>query len=159
GDQHDWFWAYLRAALNRAAPAPAGTLRGLADCSADRFPLRLVEAAQAFTHPVVLILDDIHEIADPCVLTGLDVLIRHAPPAWRLVMLARRPPALQLARLRVAGELADIEGADLACTPPEADAYFAMLGLDVPAPEREEVLARTEGWMAGLRLAAMKADP
>ncbi len=158
-DRRDWFWAYVCAALNRARPAPADTLRGLEDCSADRFPLHLAGAAQAFTEPVVLILDNIHEMADPCVLNGLDVLIRHAPPALRLVMLARRPPALQLARLRVAGELADIEAADLACTAQEADAYFTMLGMDVPAAERDELLGRTEGWMAGLRLAAMKADP
>jgi len=159
GDQHDWFWAYVCAALNRVRPAPAETLRRLEDSPADRFPLHLVEAAQAFTDPVVLILDDMHEMADPSVLSGLDVLIRHAPPSLRLVMLARRPPALQLARLRVAGELTDIEGADLACTAQEADAYFAMLGMDVPTAERDEVLGRTEGWMAGLRLAAMRADP
>jgi LuxR family maltose regulon positive regulatory protein len=64
---------------------------------------------------------------------------------------------LQLARLRVAGELADIGGRELACTPDEADAYFAMLGLDVDQGARDELLKRTEGWMAGLRLAAMRA--
>jgi LuxR family maltose regulon positive regulatory protein len=79
----------------------------------------------------------------------------------RLVLSARQPPALQLARLRVAGELADIGGHDLACTSEEADAYFSMLGLDVDPGARDALLRRTQGWMAGLRLAAMRArsDP
>lgn len=156
-DRQDWFWLYVCVGLNRVRPAPAETLQGLEDSSPDAFPLRLVEAAQAFTEPVVLVLDDIHELTDPCVLNGLDVLIRHAPPTLRLVMLGRRQPALQLARLRVSGELADIGGTDLACTAEEADAYFSMLGIDVAADERDEVLRSTEGWMAGLRLAAMGA--
>ena len=156
-DRNDWFWLYVCVGLNRVRPAPAEMLRGLEDASPDTFPLRLVETAQAFTDPVVLVLDDIHELTDPSVLNGLDVLIRHAPPTLRLVMLGRRQPALQLARLRVSGELADIGGGDLACTAAEADAYFAMLGIDVAPDERDEVLRSTEGWMAGLRLAAMGA--
>ena len=157
GDRHEWFWAYVCAALNRIRPAPSDALRGLEDTCPEEFPLRLVEAAQAFTEPVVLILDDSHELTDPGVLNGLDVLIRHAPPTLRLVLSGRRSPPLQLARLRVAGELADIGGADLACTSAEADAYFAMLGIELRAAERDELLASTEGWMAGLRLAAIRA--
>jgi LuxR family maltose regulon positive regulatory protein len=129
--------------------------------SPDGFPLRLVEAAQTFTEPVILVLDDIHELTDPAVLGGIDLLIRHAPATLRLVLSARQPPALQLARLRVSGELADIGGHDLACTSDEADAYFSMLGLDVERGARDALLRRTQGWMAGLRLAAMRArsDP
>src|SRR5258708_4697941 len=72
-----------------------------------------------------------------------------------VVVRGGRAARLQLARLRVSGELADVTSADLACTVEEADAYFAMLGLEVDARSRDEVLRRTEGWMAGLRLAAM----
>jgi LuxR family transcriptional regulator, maltose regulon positive regulatory protein len=157
-DQRDWFWAYVSAALRRVPAVPEHAIEALADTSPQRFPLRLVEVAQSFTQPLVLVLDGVHEISDEEVLTGLDVLIRHAPPGLRVVMLARRPPALQLARLRVAGELADIGGADLACTAEEADAYFGLLGIRVAPAERNEVLRRTEGWMAGLRLAAMQAE-
>src|SRR6202020_222457 len=60
-----------------------------------------------------------------------------------------------LSRLRVAGEVADVAAADLACTPEEADAYVAMLGVALAPAQRAELLARTEGWMAGLRLALM----
>jgi LuxR family maltose regulon positive regulatory protein len=163
------FWAYVQAALMRADIVPAEVARTLPDLPPDAFPLALVEAAQLLTEPVTLVLDDVHELADGAdhagttpsdppgnpVLADLDVLIRHAPPTLRLVLCGRCPPRLQLARLRVSGDLADVTSADLACTVEEADAYFAMLGLDVDARARNEVLRRTQGWMAGLRLAAM----
>ena len=158
-DQRDWFWSYVCTGLTRVRAAPPEALHALADTGPDGFPLRLVETAQAFTAPVVLVLDDVHEVTDGGVLNGLDVLIRHAPPTLRLVLSARRPPALQLARLRVSGALADIGAADLACTADEADGYFAMLGMAVGQADRDEVLRRTEGWMAGLRMAAMRAGP
>ena len=160
-DQQSWFWAYVCAGLARLRSIPAESLRSLEDVSPDGFPLRLVEVAQTFTEPVILVLDDIHELTDASVLGGIDLLIRHAPATLRLVLSARQPPALQLARLRVAGELADIGGHDLACTSEEADAYFSMLGLDVNPGARDALLRRTQGWMAGLRLAAMRArsDP
>jgi LuxR family maltose regulon positive regulatory protein len=149
------FWAYVQAALARADIEPADVARSLRDMPPDAFPLRLVEAAQLLAEPVTLVLDDVHEIADGPVLTGLDLLIRHMPPTLRLVLCGRCPPHLQLARLRVSGDLADVTAADLACTVEEADAYFAMLGLEVDAWARDELLRRTRGWMAGLRLAAM----
>ena len=160
-DQQAWFWAYVCAGLARLRCIPAESLRSLEDASPDGFPLRLVEAAQTFTEPVILVLDDIHELTDAAVLGGIDLLIRHAPPTLRLVLSARQPPALQLARLRVSGELADIGSHDLACTSDEADAYFSMLGLEADPAARDALLRRTQGWMAGLRLAAMRArsDP
>ena len=160
-DQHSWFWAYVCAGLARLRAVPPEALRSLEDASPEGFPLGLVEAAQTFTEPVVLVLDDVHELTDPAVLSGLDLLVRHAPGTLRLILSARQPPAVQLARLRVSGELADIGGQDLACTSDEADAYFAMLGLNVDRLARDELLGRTQGWMAGLRLAAMRAraDP
>src|ERR1700722_105228 len=145
----------------RLRSVPAESLRSLEDVSPDGFPLRLVEAAQTFTEPVILVLDDVHEMTDTAGLCGLNLLIRPAPATLRLVLAARQPPALQLARLRVAGELADIGGHDLACTSEEADAYFSMVGLDVDPGARDALLRRTQGWMAGLRLAAMagRSDP
>ncbi len=150
------FWAYVRAGLARARTVPAEAVRSLEGASPDAFPLVLVQAAQLFTEPVILVLDDVHEVAGGAVVPGLDMLIRHAPPSLRLILSGRSPPGLQLARLRVSGELAEVRASDLACTPAEVDAYFAMLGLQIDAGERDELLTRTEGWMAGLRLAAMR---
>ena len=139
------FRSYLLAALRRAEPAlheaalheaalekPAlKEARGIECVPADDFPLPLIRAAERFTEPLILVLDDVHELADPEVLGWLDQLVRYAPPMLRLILSGRRPPPLQLARLRVSGELADIDASDLACTPEEAEAYFAMLGLRV----------------------------
>jgi LuxR family maltose regulon positive regulatory protein len=149
------FWTYVRAALSRIAGVPADFARALPDAAPDGYPLRVVEAAQLLTEPLTLVLDDVHELADGPVLAGLDLLLRHVPPTLRLILSGRCPPRLALARLRVSGDLADVSTSDLACTADEADAYFAMLGLDVDAAARDELLGRTEGWMAGLRLAAM----
>jgi LuxR family maltose regulon positive regulatory protein len=151
------FWAYVRAGLARARTVPAEAVRSLEDVAPDAFPQVLVEAAQLFTEPVILVLDDVHEVAGGAVVPGLDMLIRHAPPSLRVILSGRCPPGLQLARLRVSGELAEVSASDLACTAAEVDAYFAMLGLQIDAAERDELLSRTEGWMAGLRLAAMRA--
>ncbi|HUA30398.1 MAG TPA: LuxR C-terminal-related transcriptional regulator [Streptosporangiaceae bacterium] len=149
------FWTYVRAALARAAGVRADFTSALQDAAPDEYPLRVVEAAQLLSEPLTLVLDDVHELADGPVLGGLDLLLRHAPPTLRLILSGRCPPRLALARLRVSGDLADVSAPDLAATADEADAYFAMLGLDVDAAARDELLRRTEGWMAGLRLAAM----
>ena len=151
------FWTYVQAALAGAGAIPGDAAQALQDAASDGLPLRVAEAAQQLTEPATLVLDDVHELADGPVLAGLDLLIRHAPPTLRLILSGRCPPRLQLARLRVSGDLADVTASDLACTAEEADAYFAMLGLDVDAFARDELLRRTEGWMAGLRLAAMSA--
>jgi LuxR family maltose regulon positive regulatory protein len=151
------FWAYVQAALTSVMPDGSG-VPAVAGQAAGAFALHLAEAAQLLTEPVTLVLDDVHELTGGPVVEGLDQLIRHAPPALRLILSGRCPPPLQLARLRLSGDVADVTPADLACRAEEADAYFAMLGLDVPPPARDEVLRRTEGWMAGLRLAAMTAS-
>ncbi len=150
------FRSYLLAALRRAAPAPQDVLRGVERSAPDDFPLPLVKAAEQFAQPLVLVLDDVHELADAVVLSWLDQLVRYSPPMLHLVLSGRRTPPLQLARLRVSGELADLRAADLACTPDEVEAYLTMLGLRVDRADRAELLRHTEGWMAGIRLAALR---
>jgi LuxR family transcriptional regulator, maltose regulon positive regulatory protein len=154
------FWQYVLAALVRAGAIGPEDASQLAAAPAEAYPLRIVAAIRNLPDPVLLLLDDVHELAG-CgdVLAGLNTLIKHAPASLRLVLSGRCPPELALARLRVAGELTDISAADLACTPAEADAYFSMLGLALTATRRAELLRRTEGWMAGLRLAVMSPGP
>jgi LuxR family maltose regulon positive regulatory protein len=149
------FWQYLLAALVRVRAVGADDASQLATAPPEAYPLRIVAAVRRVSEPVVLVIDDVHELAGSGALAGLDMLIRHAPPGLRLVLSGRCPPGLALARLRVAGELADIGAADLACTTAEADAYLAMLGIGMTPAQRGGLLDRTEGWMAGLRLAAM----
>ena len=150
-------WTHVRLALASLPAIPGEISRELPDPEDDAFPFRLAEIAEQFPVPVTLVVDDICDLSGASVLTGVDQLIRHAPPTLRLVLSGRHPAGLAVARLRVGGELAEIGGAELACTPEEADAYFAMVGLHLPPAHRDELLARTEGWMTGLRLAALRA--
>jgi LuxR family maltose regulon positive regulatory protein len=152
-------WTQVRAALATAPAIPSDLTKDLRDVAPEAFSVRLVEAAERLTTPVTLVLDDIQELAGSGALPGLDFLVRHGPPALRLLLCGRYPAGLPVARLRVGGELAEVGAADLACTAQEADDYFTMLGIDVPAAERDELLARTEGWMTGLRLATLRTGP
>src|SRR5262245_20074015 len=152
-------WTHVRLAIANIGALPDEVAADLPDPDEESFPLQLARLAERLTTPVTLVIDDICHLAGASVLTGFDLLIRNAPPTLRLILSGRHPAGLAVARLRVGGDLAEIGPFDLACTPEEADAYFAMAGIDLPAPERNELLARTQGWMTGLRLAAMRSGP
>jgi LuxR family maltose regulon positive regulatory protein len=149
------FWPYLLAALVRARVVGADEASELALAPPEAYPPRIVAATRRLADPVVLVIDDVHELAGSAALAGLDQLVKHAPAGLRLVLAGRGQPGLALSRLRVAGEVADIGVADLACTPEEADAIVSMLGVGVAPAPRAELLSRAQGWMAGLRLAVM----
>jgi hypothetical protein len=116
GSQEDqaWFWPRVLSELRRVPLAPSDALRALEDASASGFPMCLAEAARQFTDPVVILIDNVHDATDDGLLQGLDLLIRHGPPSLRLLLSGRQPPRLSLARLRAAGELAEVSAADLA---------------------------------------------
>ena len=153
------FWANVTAALAGLAADPDELTGDLPSPADEAFALRLAEGAERLGAPLTLVLDDVSELAGSEVLGDLDLLVRHGPPTLRLVLIGRHHSGLQVARLRVGGELAEITADDLACTAQEADDYFAMLGIEMPAPERDELLNRTQGWITGLRLAALRAGP
>ncbi len=158
--QPERFWRYVTAALSRAGgmaaarigPPPPGI-------PAADIPQWISAAVPAAAEPVVLILDDVQVLAGSEGMTGLNELIRHEPPGLRLLLVGRSAPGLALARLRLAGDLTDIGAADLACTSEEIAAYFSMLGTPLSPADRDRILQRTEGWLAGLRLTALGADP
>jgi LuxR family transcriptional regulator, maltose regulon positive regulatory protein len=155
----DRFWANVTATLAGLAANPDELTGDLPSPADEAFALRLAEGAGRLADPLTLVLDDVSELAGSEVLGGLDLLVRHGPPTLRLVLIGRHHSGLQVARLRVGGELAEVTADDLACTAQEADDYFAMLGIEMPAPERDELLNRTQGWITGLRLAALRAGP
>ncbi len=157
----DRFWRYVTAALCRAGVLAVGKAGPPAGITAMEIP-QWISAGLApgirpggGHDPVVLVLDDVHLLAGAEPLAGLDELIRHEPPGLRLLLAGRSAPGLSLSRLRLEGELADIGGADLACTSEETSAYFAMLGRPVSQAERDHLVRKTEGWLAGLRLTAL----
>ena len=101
-------------------------------------------------------LDDFQEVRDPGVADLLDALLRHPPPALRLVLATRVDPRLPLARLRARGQLAELRAADLRFSPEEAATYLATALPAPPSPAAAARLAaRIEGWAAGLRLATL----
>ena len=118
------FWSYAVAALGRSGVAlpkalSAASRRRLADHT---FLVRLTSALAAQNPPVTLVVDDLHVLTRPTVLTELDFVLRNAQPGLRLVVSSRGDPLLSLHRYRLAGELTEIRASDLAFSAAEARA-------------------------------------
>jgi LuxR family transcriptional regulator, maltose regulon positive regulatory protein len=154
------FWAYFVAALRSAGVALPRALpsAGRGRTAEHLFLLRLAEALSAHNPPVMLVLDDFHLITQPRVLEGLDFLLRNTGPGLRLVICSRMDPLLPLYRYRLAGELAEIRASDLAFTVAETGLLLARHGIPLQADSLEYLTRRTEGWAAGIRLAALSMD-
>jgi LuxR family transcriptional regulator, maltose regulon positive regulatory protein len=114
----------------------------------------LVDALDASDEPVVLVLDDLHEVAE-AVREDLERLVRYPPPALRLVLVTRSDPPIGLGRLRLEGWLTELRARDLAFTLDEAAALFDALDVPIGPDEVAALWRRTEGWAAALCLAAM----
>ncbi|WP_435831288.1 LuxR C-terminal-related transcriptional regulator [Micromonospora arborensis] len=154
GDDGDRLWAYLAAALRSAT----GSMEG--GPVPDRLPRpdqleRLAATLADADQPVLLILDDLHRVADPAALTGLEFLLRHAGQRLRLVIGARAGLHLPLHRLRLAGELTEIGPDDLAFTDDEVADLLTAHGAALPAVAVRQLRERTGGWPAALRIAAL----
>lgn len=155
GDGVADFWRALAEALATVAPAPVRTSlrRLIAGAARDEdLPGLFAEAARALDRPTVLVLDDLQEVTAPQVHEGLLRFVERPPPALSLLVLTRRDPPWPLTRLRLTGAVAEIRTQDLAFDGAEAADLFARLGLDLGAPQVRQLVDRTEGWPAGLRL-------
>ena len=105
---------------------------------------------------VALVLDDYHVITADPIQRGMTFLLEHLPPQLHLVLATRADPPLPLARLRARGQLCEVRTADLRFGTAEASAFLqAVMGLDLPAEAITTLQNRTEGWIAGLQLAAL----
>ena len=151
------FWSYVVAALRRSGVALPKALsvptRGRA--AEHPFLLRLASALAAQDPPVTLVVDDFHLLTEPRVLSGLDFLLRNAGAGLRVAAGSQAPPLLPLHRYRLAGELAEIRAGDLAFAVAEAAQLLARHGCELSAGSLETLMRHTEGWAAGLRLAAI----
>jgi len=104
----------------------------------------------------ILVLDDYHIIDSKSVDNELAFLLEHLPPQMHLVIATREDPPLPLARYRVRGQLTELRAADLRFTPAEAaDFLNQAMGLNLSTENITALEARTEGWIAGLQLAAL----
>jgi LuxR family transcriptional regulator, maltose regulon positive regulatory protein len=104
---------------------------------------------------VWLVIDDVHELRSDQARRQLELLVLRAPPELRVVLITRQDLRLGLHRLRLAGELTVIRAADLRFTVAEARELFQAAGLELTQPALGMLVERTEGWVAGLRLAAL----
>ncbi|MGH3088221.1 MAG: helix-turn-helix transcriptional regulator, partial [Rubrobacteraceae bacterium] len=116
----------------------------------------LLNEITTLPHNFVLVLDDYHVIDAPAVDQALTFLLEHLPPQMHLVIATREDPNLHLARLRVRGQLTELRAADLRFAPSEAAEFLkGVMGLGLSAEDIAALEARTEGWIAGLQLAAL----
>jgi LuxR family transcriptional regulator, maltose regulon positive regulatory protein len=151
------FWSYVIAALRRSGVALPEELHALprGRDQDDEFLLPLTAALAGQDPPATLVLDDLHRLTDPGVLKGLDFMLRNVGPALRVVVTSRVDPLLPLHRYRLAGHLTEIRASDLAFSITEAGRLLAQHGSTLAADWLESLTKRTEGWAAGLRLAAI----
>ena len=151
------FWSYVIAALRHSGVAIPRLLR-VADrrhLGDEGFLLRFAAALAAQDPPVTLILDDLHLLTEPRTLKGLDFVLRNVGPGLRLAVSSRADPLLPLYRYRLAGGLTEIRASDLAFSVSEAGLLLAQHGRTLTEDLLESLTRRTEGWAAGLRLAAI----
>jgi LuxR family transcriptional regulator, maltose regulon positive regulatory protein len=148
------FWLSVLAAL-RATAAGSALVRELTaapDLDGWVITERLLTDLAPLDDRMWLVVDDVHELGGDA-LRQLELLILRAPPQLRFVLATRHDVRLGLHRLRLEGELAEVREPDLRFTAAEARELFAAAGVDLP--EVAPLVERTEGWAAGLRLAAL----
>jgi LuxR family transcriptional regulator, maltose regulon positive regulatory protein len=157
-DQQDaqQFWLALLGAVRQACGAvpdkpPAGTPDFNGRAMVDRVLSELADARGGIT----LVIDDLHELHSPEALAQLTRLLTNLPPNVHAILATRRDLRLSLHQLRLAGELAEIRAADLRFTERETRALLEASGVALSGAGVALLHQRTEGWAAGLRLAAL----
>ncbi|QUQ66209.1 LuxR C-terminal-related transcriptional regulator [Kutzneria sp. CA-103260] len=155
-DQPGIFWTYALEGLTRSGVRLDGVDPPARADAVDRSLLtRLAAGLSEQAEPSVLVLDNVEVLGRGQVIADIDFLIRHASPQLRVVTISRTDPALPLHRYRLAGWLTEIRAGELAFTVDEARMLLAEHGARVAADTVELLAHRTEGWAAGLRLAAL----
>ncbi|MFD3583448.1 LuxR C-terminal-related transcriptional regulator [Streptomyces sp. NPDC058683] len=150
------FWGAVLSAVRTASHTDGGgeplpTTLGLSGATVDKV---LSEFARA-TGPLVLVVDDLHELSSPEAAEQLTSLLTGLPRGVHAVVATRHAPPLRLHQLRLEGELAEIRAADLRFTEEETRGLLAVAGIALPGGTVTTLHQRTEGWAAGLRLAVL----
>jgi class 3 adenylate cyclase len=156
------FWSYVIAALDILQPDIGATVLALLQ-SPQPPPIEtvltpLLNALSTLPTDAVLVLDDYHLIDAPPIHSALAFLLDHLPPQLHLIITTRADPPLPLTRLRAKGQLTELRAADLRFTADETAAFLTeLMRLPLAADDIAVLEARTEGWIAGLQLAALAA--
>jgi LuxR family maltose regulon positive regulatory protein len=154
------FLSYLVAAIRTVVPGAGEAVLGL--LGAPQPPpvelalTPLVNDLATAAIDFVLVLDDYHIVDSKPVDDAVGFLVEHLPPGMRVVISTREDPALPLARLRAGARLAEVRASDLRFTPEESAAFLnEAMGLALSAADVDALETTTEGWIAGLQLAAV----
>src|SRR5229473_540622 len=154
------FWSSVIAALRTCLPKIGQTALALLH-SPQSPPLSTILTAllnelEQGSGDIILILDDYHVIEDQAIHDGLLFLLDHLPESMHLVLATRTDPALPLSRLRVRGQMIEIRSSDLRFTQEETTSFLLQsMGLPLSEKDVATLQHRTEGWIAGLQLAAL----
>jgi len=154
------FWTYLASALQTVSKplgeAMLSILKSAQPFDPPAFLTALVNEAAALNRRIILILDDYHVISRKDIHQDMIFLLEHLPPSLHLVISTRTDPPFPLSRLRVRGHLTEVRLADLRFTVDESTRFFnSLLNMGLDPAEVEALELRTEGWVAGLQLAAL----
>jgi LuxR family maltose regulon positive regulatory protein len=144
----------LRGSGAIASESALGELTVPANTASERPLTLLVNGLAELSAPLLLVLDEIHELSSPAATNAIDFLVRHAPAQLRLVLAGRADPPLPIERLHVAGALRELRIAELAFDREETAELCRQLHLQLTGEEIDTLWRRTEGWAAALRLAA-----
>jgi LuxR family maltose regulon positive regulatory protein len=153
------FFAYLIAALHGADPQVGLTAQTLLEASqpvaGEAICSSLINDVAAAPAPVALVLDDYHLVRNQAIHQWLGFLVDHQPTQLHVIVATREDPPLPLSKLRGRGQLSEIRQADLQFTVEEAAGFFSeTMEMDLTTSEVVALHRRTEGWIAGLQLAA-----
>ena len=154
------FWSYLIAALQTVAPdvgeRAVRLLHSPQPPPVETVLTTLLNEIAASSGKHILVLDDYHVVDSQPIDRALTFLLEHLPPTLHLVIATREDPLLPLARLRARDELTELRATELRFTPAEAaDFLNEVMGLSLSTEEIAALEGRTEGWIAGLQLAAL----
>jgi LuxR family maltose regulon positive regulatory protein len=157
-------WSAVLAAMARCESVPASSpLRvgpsgegwDMSSAGRPEFLAELIEALAALQRPLRLVLDDLHELTDPATLRGIGRFLRDRPRHVTLVLAGRLDPPLNLQRLRPQGRLTELRGDRLRFDRLETEALLRLTNLQLTPAQLDDVHRQTDGWPAGLRLAAV----
>lgn len=156
------FLTYFVAALRTVAPEIGEGIWGILHAAQSQPPpvelllTTLLNELATLSKRLILVLDDYHVIETQSLHHALTFLIEHLPPQLHLVIVTREDPPFPLARLRARSQLNELRTADLRFTPTEAAEFLnRVMGLNLSAEDIASLENRTEGWIAGLQLAAL----
>ena len=154
------FLAYLIAALQRADERVGGEaaqlISGMHQAVTDVILTSLINDLDSANEEIVLVLDDFQNISDPEVISAVSFLIDHYPISFHLLIATRADPHLALSRLRARGQMLELRAADLRFTQNEALQFLNdVMGFQLDERAVKILEERTEGWIAGLQMAAL----